>query len=102
MKYERMTSGVKLNDDVFLSRLMFEGHKVIDLINRLVELEDSLESGELVPVGEIKAFAEAIWDNATNEDEVGARWVILQEAQKRGVKLDRELKKYGKDRDSRL
>ena len=51
---------------------------------------------------EIKAFAEAIWDNATNEDEVGARWVILQEAQKRGVKLDRELKKYGKDRDSRL
>ena len=44
---------------------------------------------------EIKAFAEAIWDNATNEDEVGARWVILQEAQKRGVKLDRELKKYG-------
>lgn len=96
MKYERMTSGVKLNDDVFLSRLMSEGHKVIDLINRLVELEDSLESGELVPVGEIKAFAEAIWDNATNEDEVGARWVILQEAQKRGVKLDRELKRYGK------
>ena len=46
---------------------------------------------------EIKAFAEAIWDNATNEDEVGARWVILQEASKRGVKIDRELKKYGKD-----
>lgn len=44
---------------------------------------------------EIKAFAEAIWDNATNEDEVGARWVILQEASKRGVKIDRELKKYG-------
>ena len=43
---------------------------------------------------EIKAFAEAIWD-ATFSKEVGTRWVILQEAKKRGVKLDRELKKYG-------
>ena len=45
---------------------------------------------------EIKAFAEAIWD-ATFSKEVGTRWVILQEAKKRGVKLDRELKKYGND-----
>lgn len=44
---------------------------------------------------ELKEFAEAIWDNATNTDEVGTRWVILQEAKKRGVKLDRKLKKYG-------
>lgn len=42
----------------------------------------------------IKEFAEAIWD-ATFSKEVGTRWVILQEAKKRGVKLDRELKKYG-------
>ena len=50
---------------------------------------------------EIKAFAEAIWD-ATFPKEVGLQLKILQEAEKRGVKLDRELKKYGKDRDSRL
>ena len=95
MKYERMTSGIKIEDDTCYSCLMFEVQRVIDLINRLVELEDAIVCGELVPVGEIKAFAEAIWDNATNEDEVGARWVILQEASKRGVKLDRKLKKYG-------
>lgn len=94
MKYERMTSGIKIDDDTCYSRLMFEGYRVIDLINRLIEVEDALGSGEFVPVVEIKAFAEAIWD-ATFPKEVGLQLKILQEAEKRGVKLDRELKKYG-------
>lgn len=95
MKYERMTSGVKLNDDVYYSRLMFEDHKVIDLINRLVELEDALESGALIKETRLKRFAEMVWDLATTDDEVGARYIILKLAEEEGVKLDRELKRYG-------
>ena len=45
---------------------------------------------------ELKEFAEAIWD-ATFPKEVGLQLKILQEAEKRGVKLDRELKKYGEN-----
>lgn len=50
----------------------------------------------------LKSVLEKVWDNATTNDEVGSRWILLQIAKEEGVTLDRELKKYGKDRDSRL
>lgn len=43
----------------------------------------------------VKRVLEKVWDNATTNDEVGARWILLQIAKDEGVKLDRELKKYG-------
>lgn len=43
----------------------------------------------------IKRFAEKVWDLATTDDEVGTRYIILKLAEEEGVKLDRELKKYG-------
>lgn len=43
----------------------------------------------------IKRFAEKVWDLATTDDEVGARYIILKLAEEEGVKIDRELKKYG-------
>ena len=43
----------------------------------------------------IKRFAERVWDLATTDDEVGTRYIILKLAEEEGVKLDRELKKYG-------
>ena len=43
----------------------------------------------------VKRVLEKVWDNATTNDEVGARWILLQIAKEEGVKLDRELKKYG-------
>ena len=45
----------------------------------------------------VKRFAEKVWDLATTDDEVGARYILLKLAEAEGVKLDRELKKYGKD-----
>lgn len=45
--------------------------------------------------GEVKRVLEKVWDNATTNDEVGARWILLQIAKEEGVTLDRELKKYG-------
>jgi hypothetical protein len=42
----------------------------------------------------VKRVLEKVWDTTTN-DEVGARWILLQIAKEEGVKLDRELKKYG-------
>lgn len=43
----------------------------------------------------VKRFAEKVWDLATTDDEVGARYIILKLAEEEGVKIDRELKKYG-------
>jgi hypothetical protein len=43
----------------------------------------------------VKRVLEKVWDNATTNDEVGARWILLQIAKEEGVKLDRELKRYG-------
>ena len=43
----------------------------------------------------IKNVLEKVWDNATTNDEVGARYIILKLAEEEGVKLDRELKRYG-------
>ena len=45
----------------------------------------------------LKSVLEKVWDNATTNDEVGARWILLQIAKEEGVKIDRELKKYGKN-----
>lgn len=46
--------------------------------------------------GKVKKALEKVWDSTTN-DEVGARWILLQIAKEEGVTLDRELKKYGKN-----
>lgn len=43
----------------------------------------------------VKRFAERVWDLATTDDEVGTRYIILKLAEDEGVKIDRELKKYG-------
>ena len=48
----------------------------------------------------VKRVLEKVWDNATTNDEVGARWILLQIAKDEGVKLDRELKKYGANKDA--
>ena len=44
--------------------------------------------------GAVKRVLEKVWDNTLSK-EVGARWILLQIAKEEGVKLDRELKKYG-------
>ena len=44
--------------------------------------------------GEVKKVLEKVWDNTLSK-EVGARWILLQIAKEEGVKIDRELKKYG-------
>ena len=57
----------------------------------LARLNDVIESCQK----KLKSVLEKVWDNATTNDEVGARWILLQIAKEEGVKLDRELKKYG-------
>ena len=47
MEYKRLTSGAKCKGGLF-DRLMFEDNKVIDLVNRLAELEDKIEQGTLI------------------------------------------------------
>ena len=42
----------------------------------------------------VKRVLEKVWDNTLSK-EVGARWILLQIAKEEGVKIDRELKKYG-------
>lgn len=42
----------------------------------------------------VKRVLEKVWDS-TFAKEVGARWILLRIAKEEGVKLDRELKKYG-------
>jgi hypothetical protein len=42
----------------------------------------------------VKRVLEKVWDS-TYAKEVGTRWILLQIAKDEGVKLDRELKKYG-------
>lgn len=44
--------------------------------------------------GEVKRVLEKVWDS-TFAKEVGTRWILLQIAKEEGVKLDRELKRYG-------
>ena len=42
----------------------------------------------------VKRVLEKVWDS-TFAKEVGTRWILLQIAKEEGVKLDRELKRYG-------
>ena len=49
----------------------------------------------------VKRVLEKVYDHTTSK-EVGMKWILLKIAKEEGVTLDRELKKYGKDRDSRL
>jgi hypothetical protein len=42
----------------------------------------------------VKRVLEKVWDS-TYAKEVGTRWILLQIAKDEGVKLDRELKRYG-------
>ena len=96
MKYERMTSGRKYESNGGLYEgLRWEGILVSEYINCLVDLEDALENGTLCHTKTlVKEVLEEVWD-ATFAKEVGTRWVLMQIAKKYGVKLDRELKKYG-------
>lgn len=56
----------------------------------LARLTDAIERCQK----KLKSVLEKVWDSTTN-DEVGARWILLQIAKEEGVTLDRELKKYG-------
>lgn len=72
MKYERLTPGVLLSDVIKEYRICvgepligtFGGHDIVELIDRLVELENKIEAGELISTiqdeqseQEIKFFA---------------------------------------------
>lgn len=56
MKYERLTPGVLLSDVIKEYRICvgepligtFGGHDIVELIDRLVELENKIENGELI------------------------------------------------------
>lgn len=58
MKYERLTPGVLLSDVIKEYRICvgepligtFGGHDIVELIDRLVELENKIEDGTLVEV----------------------------------------------------
>lgn len=57
------------------------------LLERLTDARETYQK-------KLKSVLEKVWDNATTNDEVGTRWILLQIAKEEGVKLDRELKKY--------
>lgn len=94
MKYERLTpeillsdvvKGYNLRDDV-LSKT-FGGYNMIELIDRLVELENKIESGELIEVPRgaaaltpeeraVRAFAEKLRDKEISV-KMGSEWCAV-------------------------
>lgn len=94
MKYERLTpeillsdvvKGYNLRDDV-LSKT-FNGYNVIELIDRLVELENKIEAGTLVEIPKsavaltseeraVRAFAEKLRDKEFSA-KIGSEWCAV-------------------------
>ena len=73
-----MTSGSCYYDDTVLERY------ALQVIKRLKE-----DQGKMV-----KRVLEKVYDHTTSK-EVGMKWILMKIAEEEGVKLDRELKKYG-------
>lgn len=98
MKYERLTPEILLSDvvkgynlrDDILSKT-FGGYNVIELIDRLVELENKIEAGVLVEIPKsamastpeektVRVFAEKLRDEEFCV-KIGSKWVPVVKSQ---------------------
>lgn len=94
MKYERLTPGVLLSDVIKEYRICvgepligtFGGHDIVELIDRLVELENKIENGELIERTSeecsavrkqaVKGFAEKLRDKEFSV-KMGSEWFAV-------------------------